>query len=635
MKSVIHGVLAFSCFCTAVTAQSVPSAEKLLPADTLAVFTIPDMELARGLYQQSPTLRLWSDPALKPFVDKFRSKLDAEVLQKFEKETGTSLGELFGLVKGQFTVAVTRNGWPASQGATPGILILADARDRSGRVKELLDQARQKLGKDGEAAKVERIDSTEFMVLQMQPPVPKAAPKDKAQNADGQSPDAAPESAPKSQPQDLYIGESGTLFIAGTSRSELEKVLQLKRGGAVLALSESTSFMPDYEAMFKGATAYGWFNVEPVISNLSGLISMGAPANPLGLNPGRIISTLGLSGLQTISMAGRLGAEGVTSEVQVRVPPDARRGLVRVFEFDAKDSSPPSFVPANALSFSRTRIDLMRAWNTLEAMVVDTSPQLGGIVKMTVDSIGKDKDSSFDFRKQFLANLGDDLITWQMPPPAGVLTGNQPQIALISSPKPDELAASLTLLMGMIPPDVAKLQESEVNGVKVHSISLPMGMAKGGQGAPPATQNFSFTSAKGYLVLATDPGLMKNFLEGNTGSAGPLASQPDLEVAAKMVDGFGTGMFGYANNRENLRVIWDAFTQGDSATGNPVALMWHQLVTASAAAGKGGGVGEWIDLSLLPPFEKVEKYFYISVYSGATNAKGFTLKGFSPNPPGM
>ena len=54
------------------------------------------------------------------------------------------------------------------------------------------------------------------------------------------------------------------------------------------------------------------------------------------------------------------------------------------------------------------------------------------------------------------------------------------------------------------------------------------------------------------------------------------------------------------------------------------------------------GIGEgnnkfkdWVDFSLLPPFDRIAKYFYFSVWSGSENAEGFGFKIFSPTPPSL
>jgi hypothetical protein len=332
-----------------------------------------------------------------------------------------------------------------------------------------------------------------------------------------------------------------------------------------------------------------------------------------------------------------LRPDGSASEFKVRVPESERRGLFRMLSFPAEPAAPPATVPADVLTFSRTRIDLARAWNSLEAMVIDFSPQIGGMARMMIDAIGKDKDPTFDFRRKFVANLGDDVVSWQMPPKDGAaatVSGPPPQTALISSPNPNELAASLRLLTGMVPPDVAKLEEFTAGGVKAWSMDIPMGMPVEGQ-LPPPSQTIAFASARGYLAVTSDREALTGYLEGASTGDSSLIELPGLRNAAEKVGGFDTGLFGFANDRETMRSLWRGLTNPEEAGGNPSALALQQLLAASAMRGDGEGLGAWLDFSLLPPFEQVAKYFHFSVYAGAVNKESFQFKYFAPNPPDM
>ena len=43
-------------------------------------------------------------------------------------------------------------------------------------------------------------------------------------------------------------------------------------------------------------------------------------------------------------------------------------------------------------------------------------------------------------------------------------------------------------------------------------------------------------------------------------------------------------------------------------------------------------LSDWLDFSLLPPGEKIAKYFDFTVYSAEANDRGISLKTFSPRP---
>jgi len=636
MKQVASLLLTGAWLSGAAVAQPVPPPEKLLPADTLGVLTVPDMAATRRLLDQSPQWQLWRDPALGPFVNKFWAKFETDVLQPFESELGASLTNYLDLAQGQFTLALTRNGWPAQADAAPGLVILIDSREESARLKSLLEQGRANLADRGEPVRTQRIGGTEFLVLAVTPP---ALPSPDADEAEAEDAEAAADEAPEPDarrmpPQEFFVGQSGTLFLASNSRLDLEKILTLKKGGAVLALGDASSFMPDFDATLREATIYGWFNFEPILDFARQSLAGAEAGLPMGLNPARVLSALGLNGLKTLSFAGAIRPEGAASELRLRIPEVERRGVFRMIAFEAGDAGPLPFVPADALAFSRTRIDLRKSFNTLESMLMEVSPQIGGMIRLGVDVIGKDKDPAFDFRKQFVANLGDDIITWQGATATGGAAGTPPQVALVSSPNPEHLAGALKLLMGMVPPDVAQLEENEIVGRSVWSMAIPMGLP-GANGEPAPTQSIAFAGGDGYLAIATERELLKQYLENKPADGAGLLARPGLRAAAERVGGLGTGMFGYSNDLETMRSLWTALTTPGGSAQNPSALMFQQLISASAMSGEGGGLAEWIDFSLLPPFEPVQRYFHFTVYTGAMTREGIVVKGFAPKPPGL
>ena len=42
--------------------------------------------------------------------------------------------------------------------------------------------------------------------------------------------------------------------------------------------------------------------------------------------------------------------------------------------------------------------------------------------------------------------------------------------------------------------------------------------------------------------------------------------------------------------------------------------------------------GQWLDFSLLPPFDQMAKYFGISVTAGGWDSTGFQLRTYAPTP---
>ena len=93
-RAAAYGALAF----TAVSLPAaIPAPEKFLPADTLAVFCVPDAAKLNVAYHQSPQVQMWNDPAMKPFKDKFMTKLETEIVKPLEKELGVKFSDYTGL----------------------------------------------------------------------------------------------------------------------------------------------------------------------------------------------------------------------------------------------------------------------------------------------------------------------------------------------------------------------------------------------------------------------------------------------------------------------------------------------------------------------------------------------------------
>jgi hypothetical protein len=63
---------------------------------------------------------------MKPFHDKFMAKWNESFVAPLERDLGVKLADFADLPQGQFTFAVTQNGWNGND-KTPGMVLLLDA----------------------------------------------------------------------------------------------------------------------------------------------------------------------------------------------------------------------------------------------------------------------------------------------------------------------------------------------------------------------------------------------------------------------------------------------------------------------------------------------------------------------------
>ena len=614
---------------------AVPPPEKLLPAETLGVITMPDCAKARAAYDANAGSRLLRDPALKPFKDKLINKINDEFIKPLERELGVKFEDYRGLAQGQFTLAVLQNGWQGKEDRVPAWLLLIDAKDKSGQLKTNLADLRKKWIDAGKNLRTEKIRDVEFTTLTVSgEDVARTLEKSLADSkADKENKPAEKSDGKKpASKTTITIGQSDSLLVVGSDAGAIEKILVRQSGGGIPPLGEQAAFDADYQARFRNTLVYGWINCKPIVDALGRLASDAAARNndPDSPDPSKIITAAGLNGLNTISFTLNETAEGSFGEFHLGVPAAARAGIFKIIATEPKDAHPPPFVPADAVKFQRFRLDTQKAWNTLENMLMDISPRMAGGLKLIVDTAGKDKDPDFDLRKELIGNLGDDIITFQKIPRSNTLSGlsSPPSIFLLGSSNAEKLAAALKTIASLLPPQLTNIKERELLGRKVYSLAMPGANPDGSL----SQRNFSYTASGGYLAMSTDDALLETYLRSSDNTGKALRDSAGLNDAAQKIGGMSTGLFGYENTSETLRVTLEALK-------NDSGMLEKMLALAPFAArfngNDGKGLKDWLDFSLLPPFEQIAKYFYFTVYSGSANADGLNYKLFSPTPPAL
>ena len=335
MKKAFTLLAALVCLSVRTPAAVLP-AEKLLPDDTLALFSIPDFAKARETLKHSPQGRFWQDPSLKPFKDKFLNKLKEQYITPLEQQMGIHFADYAGLPQGQITLAVTQNGWSGqdSSGQIPAVLLLVDTRDKSGQLKTSLTDLRKKWVDAGKPVRIEKIRDIEFSVVTVSTnDLPKALRK-----AADAPPANAPEAADKSDAgkttakKDIYVGQAGSLLIVANSARAIEKVLAARLSGDdIKTVSDVPSFAAD-TAIFHDAFFFGWVNTKTFVDLLAHEQGAGADSessgNPMDFKPAKVIAALGVDGLKDLALSYKYSDEGI-QDAELR---RARGGACRHFQ---------------------------------------------------------------------------------------------------------------------------------------------------------------------------------------------------------------------------------------------------------------------------------------------------------------
>ena len=607
--------------------------EQLLPADTLAVLCLPNWGKAMAYFEKSPYGQLWADPAVKPFRKEFIQSMQTGLLTPLQGQLGVKFSDYGGLIHGQVTLALTPP--PPNSKDDFGVIVILDAGEKKEAVKGKFEELKKKWIDGGQQVQAEKIRGIDFTTV-----ILKGEEIDnlwkKAFSTDDDPVEKNPKAGESAKHQ-FTIGLSDSLLLISEFPSDIEKVLIRQSGGLAPALAEQPMFQQDQAALFRDALGFGWINFKPVQESITRRLagdSKSVPTGPLSFKPDKLLASLGLAALKTISFKINGSPEGTFIETFLAVPEANRAGLLKILAPESKEAAPPVFIPADTVKFTRWRLDGPKTWSTLESVLSSVSPEVSGLVQLGLSSIGKDKDPNFDFKRSFIGNLGDDLIKIEKPPRSSQFADfdSPPSLFLVGSPRAVELANALKVSTSLLPPPMSTtpMKEREFLGRKVYAIDLgPL------PDAPPGSPSraFSFAASGGYLALSSDAAVLEEYLRSSDGSGKKLRDAAGLADAMQKVGGANAGFFTYENQSESLRAAL-ATLKSDKSTLEKLFLLPSVGVKPNTKEQE-SSLREWLDFSLLPPYERLSRYFHFSVVGGKSTPEGISFKVFTPTPPGL
>jgi hypothetical protein len=615
---------------------AIPSAENLLPSDTLLLVTVPDFASLRAAAHQSPQWLFWNDPAMKPFHDKFMVKWNEEVVAPLERDLGVKLDDYTSLPQGQLTLAVTQNGWNGNDDPKPGVLLLLDAKDKGSLLKTNLAALRKKWVDANKPVRTETICGIEFSVVSLSS---NDVPKTLAKFFPPRQPVPEPGRDNKPPPPgELFVGQFESLLIAGSSARPVETVAKRLTGGSLPPLSGNAFYAADRLVLFRDAPLYyGWFNAKTFFDVLVHVLTPQPNPEAPGPTPqipwDKILGASGMTGLKTAAFSYRETHDGSQINIFLSAPEAGRQGIFKMIAADQKDATPPAFVPADAVKYWRWRVDGRKSWAAFEKMLADISPAALNSINFMLDTANaaaQQKDPNFDIRKNLIGNLGDDFISYQKTPRGTTLAdlNSAPSLFLFASPNAEPAASALKSAGALMGAQDNAPSARDFLGRKIYTITLPPRYTPGA--AAPAPRALYCAASGGYVALTADVSTLEEYLRSNAGQAQPLRETAGLANAGQHVGGMGGGLFGYENQREIMRGLFTTLKNDPSLASDGLNAFGGLPWGAS-----GNSIRDWLDFSLLPDFDKVSKYFSCTVYGGSTTVDGLSFKFFTPRPPQM
>jgi hypothetical protein len=173
-------------------------------------------------------------------------------------------------------------------------------------------------------------------------------------------------------------------------------------------------------------------------------------------------------------------------------------------------------------------------------------------------------------------------------------------------------------------------EEREFLGRRILSVPLPALAIPFFETQPRPPRTIHYAASGGYVALSTDASLLEEFLRRSENQGRALRETAGLSEAAQRVLGPDTILFGFDNQAETFKgKLEELKLQGAAAKTPPPNLPLPPFGAPEKS------VRDWMDFSLMPPFDNISKYFHFNVYSVSADVDGFTYKYFLAASPAL
>ncbi len=607
-----------------VSAIELPKTAKLVPPETIVLAYINNFNQLWTQIEKTNFYQLYKDPAIAPFIDNFKTKWRQQKKDS-ERELIRMIGDAGVLPQGRVAVALVFDKQMPDTN-NPPVLVVAQWGDKIDKVKETTDKIVRKAIEEGSRRQTDDYRGVEIITIEKQPS------------------------------QALSYCFIDDCLIASTSPNVLKFVIAQVKGAGSTTLADDR----DYNATGKAIDPANagridlYVNIKEAVRTEFTQDTTGrakAMIDNLGLNN---VTSLGCS----IEPAG--GPGGSTLAKAILKIDGAKAGICKMLELESGPLRVPRFIAASACSVSVMNLNIKKAFDELANILTRFAPQMAAILYMPVLPPGPNGEPGLQLKADIIDHLGSQIILAQSidkPQPdssSASSTEKEPPIQTrsviaVAIENRAGLEKSLSMIHSkMIAPNNPDARR-ELLGHTIYSVDLsglmPMFGAPGTPGraqmqAPadpdsPTMPLSAFTVTDTHLIFASEY-VVEQTIRMLSSNAESISSAKWFNKAKSSIPST-VGIAGLQDNAASGELFWSTLRQSakpDKAAGddkhNEITVgLTSQSLFPQIMFSQSDGM---IDLSLLPEFDAVKKYFGISAFYGISRPDGFFFEFKYLNP---
>ena len=552
--------------------------EQLLPADTLVLATIHDVEEFRADFQKTGLYKIWADPEISKFVETVWGGIEpfyAEWEADIEKQSGVKLSEVWGVLRGELSFAFT--GVDQETGM-PGLVFTVEARKNLPAAIQMVQKIREKVQAENPDA------------------------KHSTRQIDGITIESFGDEGFK-----LHYAVFADGFYFATTEALIDGVVNRFRGQGDGGLAGSGAFQAVKDRLTLESEDYLLYaDTGRILETFGGDMPEEAK---------HALENAGISGWKGLGIAGEFTDDEWRESMTIYAPDD-RKGISVLFKDPGQlDLAKAKMVPASAESFMAFRFLAVDLWDELLATVERFDPSAGKDMKDGVAEF--EKRFNVSVRNDLLASLGGETISFGYRPEGGGLFDHA--IQLFSLKDAAKFEASIEkLLTGQ---ELFEARTMEYQGRTIRYLLAPVGelgenpfenIDSPDEGAMFVLQfalgSMAWYVEDGWLVTSNLTQSLFDYIDHRSGNSGSLADNPEFQA---MVQRSGSSCgFVWSDMRSTVSTLYN--------TGLPIL---------RAVEGFARRAGVAMDTALLPRSRAITAHLTTTHYVARVDSQGVTLQG--------
>ncbi len=636
----IYGAVLASFICTlfvgSTQALVLPKTAKLVPPETILLADTDNFSQLKLQFEKTNLYKLYKDPAMAAVVEDFKTKR-REKIRNIENDLIRTIVDTDLLPQGRVAVALVRN-LPAAETEDANqisLLFISQWGENTKKIKEAVDKMVEKVIEDGAHRKTEDFRGVNITTI-----IPKSS-------------------------NTLHYCFIDDRLIGSTNQDVLKFVIAHIQGAASPALSDDA----DYTATMKSIGPY--HDIDFYV-NIKQIVKIFLSKDASG-NTKTMMTNLGLDNVTSFGTAiGFARGSGGSSISKILLKINGpKKGIFKLLDIESTAFKTPQFIPASAYSVTLINLNIKKAYDELYNILLSFSPQYAAITQIPLLPASPQGEPGLKLKSDIIAYLGSQIVivrsidkqTSNPLPSVETLVAaaidNRGALEKTLSLLYDKLVipgnpearrellghtiylADLSVLVPAYRPDKKiPLQTPSETGseeqLSLRGRGLPMGQASDISTAQkPSMLAFTFTDT--HLIFGSESDV-EHIIRTISSTGTMSAVSAKWFTAAKSNVPSVVGLAGFQDNTTLSEVFWQILKERPKST-NKGQDEDPNIELSFSIGSKSlftyllfSSVDDLFDVSLLPEFNAVRKYFGLSAYYGVSSPEGFSFQFKYLNP---